>query len=84
MYACAFLVLGFNVIPAAFFTAMERPVPAFAISLGRSLVFIAISLTVMSSLFGAEGIWCSTLVSELACLILTAFCMARYVISVRR
>ncbi len=84
MYACAFLVLGFNVIPAAFFTAMERPVPAFAISLGRSLVFIAISLTVMSSLFGAEGIWCSTLVSELACLILTAFCMVRYVISVRR
>lgn len=78
MYAWAFLVLGYNVVLAAFFTAVERPAPAFSISLGRSLVFIVISLGVMSSLFGAEGIWCSTLVSELACLVLTVSCAVGY------
>ncbi len=71
MYAWSFLVMGFNVIFAGFFTAMERPLPAFTISVSRSLVLLAASLTVMSLLFGDQGIWFSTLVSEVACLILT-------------
>ena len=71
MYAWSFLVMGFNVIFAGFFTAMERPLPAFAISVSRSLVLLAAILTVMSLLFGDQGIWFSTPVSEAACLILT-------------
>lgn len=72
MYACSFLVMGFNVVFAGFFTAIERPLPAFTISVSRSLVLLAASLTVMSLLFGDQGIWFSTLASELACLALTA------------
>lgn len=78
IYAWAFLVMGFNVVFAAFFTAMERPVPAFTISFGRSLVCLVISLYAMSALFGPEGIWCAALVSELACLVLTALWAIRY------
>ena len=74
MYAWSFLAMGFNVVFAAFFTAVERPVPAFTISLSRSLVLRAASLMFMSALFGDRGIWLSTLVSELGCLVITASC----------
>ncbi len=74
MYAWSFLAMGFNVVFAAFFTAVERPVPAFTISLNRSLVLLAASLMFMSALFGDRGIWLSTLVSELGCLVITASC----------
>lgn len=78
LYAWSFLAVGFNVIFAAFFTAVERPGPAFAISLSRSLVLLALSLLTMAVLFGDRGIWLSTLVSELGCLGITAVCAAAY------
>lgn len=84
MYACSFLVMGFNVIFAGFFTAMERPVPALVISFGRSLVLLVASLAIMSVLFGERGIWFATLASECACLILTAICGIRYFHGLRR
>ena len=76
MYAWSFLAVGFNVVFAAFFTAVERPVPAFTISLSRSLVLLAASLMTLPVLFGDRGIWFSTLVSELGCLVITAGCAA--------
>lgn len=78
LYGGVFLVMGFNVVFAGFFTAVERPAAAFVISFGRSLVFLAASLFVLSRLFGETGIWCSPLVSELACLVLTALCAVWY------
>ena len=76
MYAWSFLAVGFNVVFAAFFTAVERPVPAFTISLSRSLVLLAVSLMTLPVLFGDRGIWFSTLVSELGCLVITVGCAA--------
>lgn len=78
LYGWSFLVVGFNVVFAAFFTAVERPGPAFAISLSRSLVLLAVSLLAMAILFGDRGIWLSTFVSELGCLGITAVCAAVY------
>ena len=78
MYGWSFLVVGFNVVFAAFFTAVERPVPAFAISLSRSLVLLAVSLLTLPALLGDRGIWYSTLASELGCLCITAVCAAVY------
>ena len=78
MYAWSFLVMGFNVIFAGFFTAMERPLPAFAISVSRSLVLLAVSLLTLPALLGDRGIWYSTLASELGCLCITAVCAAVY------
>lgn len=83
VYAGSFLVMGFNIIFAGFSTAMERPGPAFAISISRSLVLLAASLLVLSALFGEWGIWAATLASELACLVLTAFCALRYLRQLR-
>lgn len=78
MYGWSFLVVGFNVVFAAFFTAVERPGPAFAISISRSLVLLAVSLLTLPVLLGDRGIWYSTLASELGCLCITAVCAAVY------
>lgn len=77
-YGRAFLVLGFNVIFAGFFTAVERPAWALTISGGRSLVLSAGSLFVMAALLGGDGIWLSPLVSELLCLGFTVVFALRY------
>ncbi len=78
LYAVAFSILGFNVVLAAFFTAMERPSYAFPISIGRSLVLMAGSLFTMAALFGGDGIWLSSTVSEGLCLCLSLFFLLRY------
>ena len=84
LYAFSFLPMGLNVVVAAFFTAMERPVFALSISFGRSLVLMSASLLTLSTLFGDTGIWLSTLCSELLCLILTTACSLRYRRSLER
>ena len=76
--------MGFNVIMAGFFTAVERPAFSFTISLARGLVLLSGSLLVLSALFGERGIWLSPLVSELLCLCLTVPFALRYFRGLRR
>ncbi len=83
-YACSFLVLDCNIIFAGASTAMERPGPAFLISVSRSLVLPAASLLILPALFGDWGIWTAPLVSELACLVLTALCALHWIRQERR
>lgn len=83
-YAPVFLVMGFNVLLAGFFTAVERPAYSFAISFSRGLVLLAGCLTLLSLLFGEPGIWLAPLVSELLCLILTVCFSSAYVRGLRQ
>ena len=84
LYSFAFLLVGFNVVVSGFFTAMEHPFPSLTISFGRGLVLIAGCLLVLSSLFGATGIWLSPLASEAICLVSTLFFLVRYFRRVRQ
>lgn len=84
LYSFAFLLVGFNVVVSGFFTAMEHPFPSLTISFGRGLVLIAGCLLVLSSLFGATGIWLSPLASEAICLVSTVFSLVRYFRRVRQ
>ena len=84
MYSTAFLLLGFNVVVSGFFTAMDHPVPSLTISFGRGLVFISGCLMVMSTLFGATGIWLTPLVSETVTLAFTAGFLIYYFHRLRR
>lgn len=68
IFAFAFLVMGFNVVIAGFFAAMERPAGAMTISIGRGLALSALALVVTSALWGGEGIWYAPAISELVCL----------------
>lgn len=78
IFSVSFLVMGINIQMGGFFTAVERPQPALAISLGRGGIIIAAALTVCTALFGGPGIWFSSIVSELLCCIMTAIFVYRY------
>ena len=72
LYSLSFLLLGFNVVSAGYFTAVEKPVFSFLISAGRGLVLLAGALAVFVAAFGEMGIWISPLVSETVCALMTA------------
>ena len=77
-YSWGFLIMGLNVISAAFFTSIARASRAFPISLGRGLVFPAISVVSLPILFGAEAIWFAGAAGEALCLVLTLIFMGGY------
>lgn len=78
LFSCSFLVLGFNVIFAGFFTAIERPRYSLTISMGRGIVLLAASLLFMALFVGETGVWLASFFSESACLLITLAFVFRY------
>ncbi len=78
IFSLSFLILGYNVVIGGYFTAIEREKSAVAIAMGRGVVFLAVSLSVLAALFGGPGIWWAALLSEIICLVLTAALFAAY------
>lgn len=84
IFALSFLIMGVNIQMGGFFTAVERPQPALAISLGRGVIIIAIALKLCTMALGGEGIWLSQIVSEILCCVMTGFFIYRYRKQMRR
>ena len=78
LYVPVYLFVGYNVVFAGFYAAIERPMYSMMISTGRGIAVIAASLWVMTSLFGARGIWTSALVSEAICLVMGTIIFIKY------
>ena len=76
-YSLCYLPVGFNIYIAGFLTAMERPVPAVAISTGRGLILQGSILLLLAAGFGGSSIWFAPLISELLCLGLSIFFLLR-------
>ena len=76
-YSLCYLPVGFNIYIAGFLTAMERPVPAVAISAGRGLILQGSILLLLAAVFGGSSIWFAPLISELLCLGLSIFFLLR-------
>lgn len=70
-FSYSFLLCGVNIIIGGFFTAIEYPKSSMAISLGRGFVFVALSLRLLTALFGGNGIWWASTLAEGLCLLLT-------------
>lgn len=77
LYSLSFIFIGFNVVSAGYFTAMERPWYSLFISAGRGLFFLAGALAAMVWLLGEPGIWLSPLISEFICAALALFFFIR-------
>lgn len=61
----AYLISFLNIISTSFLTSIEKPIESVVVSLGRSIVFIAIPLFILPDLIGAKGIWLSIPIAEL-------------------
>lgn len=69
LYFIAFIFVGFNIVTAAFFSAVEIPKPAFIIAICRGLIVILPCSFLMAMAFGVTGVWLSFPLAEA----LTAF-----------
>lgn len=77
-YSISFLLLGYNIVIGGYFTSIEREKSSAAISLGRGLVFIYVSIELLTFLVGAPGIWWVGTSSEIMCLGLVALLFVLY------
>lgn len=77
-FSYSFLLCGGNIIIGGFFTAIEYPKSAMAISLCRGFLFVALSLRLLTALFGGNGIWWASTLSEGLCLALTLALFLHY------
>lgn len=77
-YSFSYLLLGFNVVIGGFMTALERPLPAISISVGRGLVLQGAVLLLLAALFGGNALWYTPIFSELLCLALSLLFLRSY------
>lgn len=73
----AYLISFLNIISTSFLTSIEKPIESVVVSLGRSIVFIAIPLFILPDLIGAKGIWLSIPIAELMCLVVSYYLMKK-------
>lgn len=73
IFILSFLIVGYNVVIAGYFTALEKAGTAVIISVGRGLITLVVSMLILTALFGGKGIWWASLLSEGLCLIISAF-----------
>lgn len=69
LFSVSFAILGFNVLTSGALASIEKPKEASIISVGRGLVVVFITVIISVSIFGGNGIWISTILSELIVLI---------------
>lgn len=72
IYACAFLLFGFNIFASAFFTALNNGGVSAAISFLRTLVFQTLAVLILPVLLGLEGIWWAVTAAEGLALVVSA------------
>ena len=77
-YSFSYLLLGFNVVLGGFMTAVERPIPAICISVGRGLALQSAVLLTLAALFGGDAVWYTPVFSEAMCLVLSIFFLRAY------
>ncbi len=78
LYVMVYLVVGFNIVVVGFYSAIERPLYSMILSACRGLVIIIPTLLMMSELFGENGIWISSFVSEAICLIIGGIIFVKF------
>ncbi|MEG0919747.1 MAG: MATE family efflux transporter [Anaerovoracaceae bacterium] len=71
IYTLSYFVVWMNIVIGGYLTAIERAKSSMAISIGRGLIFVSISLIILTAVVGGSGIWISAIVSEGMCLVLS-------------
>ena len=77
-YGLCYLLLGSNILMGGFLTAVERPVGAICISVGRGLAFQATALLALAFTVGGSAIWYAPLLSEAVCAGMAVWFLLRF------
>ena len=76
IYALAFFFIGYAIYGSSLFTSLEDGLISAVISFVRTLVFEAGAVMLLPVFFGAESIWWSFMVAEIAAVTLSAVFLA--------
>ncbi len=68
IFMLSFPLLGLNIALSGYFAAVEYAFSAMLLSIGRSFVFLLLSLALLTRLLAGTGIWWAPLLSEGLCL----------------
>ena len=69
---------GSNILMGGFLTAVERPVGAICISVGRGLAFQATALLALAFTVGGSAIWYAPVISEAVCAVMAVWFLRRF------
>lgn len=72
LYSLSYLVGGYGVLGSALFTALNNGLVSGIISFVRTIVLKILSILIMPAVWGLNGVWVSSAVSEFVALIVTA------------
>lgn len=78
LYSFAYLICGFNIFTAGYFTAMNKVHVSTAITLLRGLILLIFFLHILPRFLGPSGIWLSVPVTELVTLVVSALAFKKY------
>lgn len=71
VYSISYLLVGFNILSSGFCASIELPSLATGISIARGLIIVTLTLIITIILYGGKGIWISTIISEVICLLIS-------------
>ena len=78
LYFTAFILMGINVVAAAYFSAAARALEAMVISLARGIVLLLPCLFLLAGLLGVNGVWLAVPATELLTCLVSLFFLIRY------
>ena len=76
-YSFSWLLVGFNVVIGGYLTALERPMPAIAISTGRGLIVQSVALVALAAVTRGTGLWFTPILSEVLVLAMAVVFLKR-------
>lgn len=80
IYSFAYIINGFNIVTAGYFTAVKRVDISTFITMLRGVIFIVVFLTILPRYLGDIGIWWTVPLSELLTLILSTYYIRKYIL----
>lgn len=78
IYSFAYLICGFNIFIAGYFTALDRVKLSTIITSLRGIVLLIILILLLPKLFGTPGIWITVFVTELLTLVVSIIFIKSY------
>ena len=76
-YSFSWLLVGFNIAIGGFLTALERPLPAIAISTGRGLIIQSVVLVALAAVTRGAGLWFAPVLAEILVLAMAGVFLKR-------
>ena len=73
IFCIAFLLMGFNMFASSMFTAFNDGKTSAILALFRTLIFLIITLLILPSLLGIDGVWLALPTAEVFSAILSVY-----------